>query len=134
INVSPAADAKTTILELHPTTDGSYISMKKHLNNGIDMPSCFIANHDCIALGSMRALKECGYSIPQDISIIGFDSISFSAVSDPPLTTFYVPCAEISEHAVQTLFNYIGSKSRIPIKSMIGTRFIERSSVVKAEP
>ncbi|MBB6479755.1 substrate-binding domain-containing protein [Spirochaeta isovalerica] len=49
--------------------------------------SALICFSDYIALGAMKACKETGFRIPDDISIVGFDDISFSEFSDPPLTT-----------------------------------------------
>ena len=43
----------------------------------------------------MRALQDHGYKIPEDVSIIGFDDLSFSAIAYPPLTTMKVPSDEI---------------------------------------
>ena len=50
----------------------------------------FFAENDTIALGAMKALKEKGYKIPNDVSLIGFDDIPYSSISSPTLTTIHV--------------------------------------------
>lgn len=63
-----------------------------------------IAFNDYLALGAMRAIKDRGLRIPQDIAITGFDDIEFARFADPPLTTV----RRYSEHAatmVATLFD-----------------------------
>ena len=65
------------------------------------IPTAYFADNDTIAIGAMRALKEYGYGIPEDVSIIGFDNISFRAISDPPLTTINVYKREMGGTAVR---------------------------------
>ena len=43
-----------------------------------------------VAIGAIKAIREAGYSIPEDISIVGFDDIPFSAVTMPALTTMRI--------------------------------------------
>lgn len=43
-----------------------------------------------IALGAMKALQEMGYKIPEDVSVVGFDDLPFSEISNPALTTLRV--------------------------------------------
>ncbi|MDR1533289.1 MAG: LacI family DNA-binding transcriptional regulator [Clostridiales bacterium] len=95
------------IYALHPTMDGAYASMLKLLEKHTIFPSALCANNDSIAIGAMKAMKGNGISIPRDISIVGFDGIPFSAVSEPPLTTMAVPCEDIAMQAVRLLLNRI---------------------------
>ncbi len=59
--------------------------------------------NDLVALGSMHAIQEKGKSIPYNYSIIGFDNISFSSISNPPLTTIAQPIKEIASGAFKTI-------------------------------
>lgn len=59
------------------------------------LPSCAFADNDSIAIGAIKALKEVGYRVPDDISVIGFDDIPYSAITSPPLTTIRVSRQEI---------------------------------------
>ncbi len=60
------------------------------MNRGVQLPSALFASNDIIAYGSIKALKEKGYRLPEGVSIIGFDDLPMSAVMDPPLTTMNV--------------------------------------------
>ncbi|GFI38178.1 HTH-type transcriptional repressor PurR [Lachnospiraceae bacterium] len=81
----------------------------------------------------MRALKESGYDIPGDVSIVGFDNVSFGAMVEPALTTIHVYKQEMGEMAVRELLFAIENKSRIHLKIQVCTEFVERDSVRKIE-
>ena len=67
------------ICRVFPTMDGARKSFGEALDRGIALPTAFLANNDSIALGAMRAMQERGIRVPQDISMIGFDGLPFSA-------------------------------------------------------
>ena len=50
-----------------------------------------VAANDDMALEAIRALKKRGYRVPEDVSVIGFDNISATVFSDPPLSTVHQP-------------------------------------------
>jgi DNA-binding LacI/PurR family transcriptional regulator len=72
-----------------------------------DRPTAVFAASDRLAIGAMAAVKEEGYRVPEDISIVGFDDIDVSAYCDPPLTTVRVPAHEIGTLAVSILMDSI---------------------------
>jgi len=111
--------------------DDSYKNMGQYLDNHNDLPTAFCADNDIIALGVCKALKEHGYEIPEDISIIGFDDISYCEISSPPLTTIRVFKQEMGALAVRRLVNVIKSGNNIKTKTQICTEFVERESVRK---
>lgn len=118
---------------VEPTLDGSYQDMKEYLkkNKGKQLPTALFAFNDIIALGAMRAMQEDGRSIPEDISIIGFDDIPFSALSNPNITTVKVFTEEMGSLAVRRLIDKINDEETVALKIEIDTKLIERSSVVK---
>ncbi len=118
----------SNIYYVAPTPEGAYTSIKEMLINGRTFPSALVANNDSIALGTMKALKEFGYRFPEDISIIGFDSIPYSSISDPPLTTIKVPCSDIGIWAVRLLLDRIKFPSSSVTKMLISTELIVRNS------
>lgn len=128
-----AMDPEYTI-RLHPTTDGSYLDMTNSLKRRPKMPTAFLADNDIIALGAMKALQEAGYSIPDDISIIGFDDIPFCEIFSPSLTTVRVFKENMGEEAVRMLHNIIQTSDReheAALKLEVSTEFIIRNSVKK---
>lgn len=113
---------------LTPTLLGSYQSMKDYLVHNISLPSCAFADNDTIAIGAIKALKEFNYKIPEDISIIGFDDIPFSAINSPALTTMVVPKKLIGSVALRQLHTSIENPSFQNIKTLVGGTIVVRES------
>ena len=110
--------------------ESAYEEMKKYLENTDRLPTAFFADNDVIAIGAMRAMKEKGIRIPEDISIVGFDDISFGAVSTPGLTTIRVFKQEMGEVAVRRALDHIRYTGKnVEMKIQVCTEFIERGSV-----
>lgn len=110
----------------------AYQKMKEYLANAKDIPTAFFADNDVIAIGSMRAIKECGYNVPDDISLIGFDNVAYGIVSDPPLSTVHVFKQELGARAVREVLSAPVNNSRAKVKIQVCTEFVERKSVKEA--
>ena len=54
-------------------------------------PTAVFVASDVVALGAMRAIKNAGLRIPQDMAVVGFDNIPMADYYDPPLTTVSIP-------------------------------------------
>ena len=107
----------------------AYEGMKEYLRQVPSLPTAFFADNDLIAIGAMQALKECGYDIPKDVSVVGFDNLSFGMVSNPPLTTIHVYKHEMGELAVRELVQAIEDPKKVKAKIQVYTDFVERGSV-----
>lgn len=70
-------------------------------------PTAIVCSNDVTAIGAMHAISESGLSIPQDISLIGFDDVRFSQFTVPPLTTVRMSGSDIAREAVSTLRNLV---------------------------
>jgi LacI family transcriptional regulator len=70
-------------------------------------PTAIFAANDMSALGAMSALREAGLSVPDDISLVGFDDVSIAEHVHPSLTTVRQPLAQMSRAAVNTLLAMI---------------------------
>ena len=106
-------------------------NMKRFLSEKVKLPTAFFADNDMIALGAMKAMAEFGIRIPEDISIVGFDDLTFSSISYPPLTTLRVPKQEMGRAVVRRLRDILKDNDGIKIKMQMCTQFIERESVKK---
>ena len=73
-------------------------------------PTAVFCANDEMAIGAMKAARDAGLRVPTDLSIIGFDDISFAAFTDPPLTTIRQPRRELGRAAVAALLE--GSRVR----------------------
>lgn len=116
-------------IKLHPTLNGAQETMKEYLRGKPELPSAYVAINDIIALGAMKALKDQGYKIPRDVSILGFDNMPFGEISSPSLTTFNVLKEEIGQVATRLLISQNNERSRVPVKVEVLTELIERDSV-----
>ncbi len=67
------------------------------------LPTGVIVANDMMALGAMQEFREASLAIPRDISIVGFDDITFAALAEPPLTTVHSPRIEIGRKAIEAL-------------------------------
>lgn len=114
---------------LSTTMDGAYHDMLSYLCKSPKLPTAFFADNDMIAIGAMKALQECHYNIPDDISIIGFDDLPFCEICTPRLTSVRVPKQEMGRIAVQRMTQIIKEGNRLKLKIQICTDFIERDSV-----
>ena len=75
------------------------------------------------------ALKEKGYKIPQDVSLIGFDDIPYSSISSPTLTTIHEQRNIMGKQSVIQLMQLIEDPRFMPMKTQITGRLVVRSSV-----
>ncbi|MCZ7568780.1 MAG: substrate-binding domain-containing protein [Ardenticatenaceae bacterium] len=66
-------------------------------------PAAIFAVGDTLAIGAMRAIKEHGLRVPEDIALIGYNDIEMAAVVEPPLTTVAAPTHELGATAMQML-------------------------------
>lgn len=117
------------VFTLEPTMEGAYNSMLDSLKKDIKLPTAFFADNDIIAFGTIKALREFGIQVPNQISIIGFDDMPFCEMIDPALTTIRVFKQRMGMLAVDRLINKIEGNIYEYIKLEIGTILIERKSV-----
>ena len=84
-----------------------YEAMSKLLAN---KPDAVFAASDGMALGAIRCIEDAGYSIPNDIAVIGFDGFLPGAVSIPSLTTIEQPVSDTGSYAVELLQQLLGGQ------------------------
>lgn len=119
-------------LLLEPTLEGAYRDMKEILENkSLKLPTAYFALNDIIALGAIRAMKEIGIGIPEQISVVGFDDMPFCEISSPRLTTVRVHKQYIGKTAIKRLIQKIAEKDEIKLKIEINTEVVVRDSVKK---
>ena len=85
-----------------PDMEGGYENMK-YLLNQKKRPDGIFAGNDYQALGAMRAIREAGLRIPEDISVVGFDALRFNDYLEHPLTTIRQPQRQLGCEALKVL-------------------------------
>ncbi len=73
------------------------------------LPTAFFCFNDDTAIGVIRALQDRGYSVPEDMSVMGFDDIPFASNVTPALTTIRQPRSQIGEHAMTCLLDRLAN-------------------------
>ena len=91
-------------------------------------PSAIFAQNDRMAVGAIRALREAGLNVPEDVSVIGFDDIPLASYFDPPLTTVRQPMQECGRRAARLLIETVLNPDRAPEQILTESRLIERRS------
>lgn len=117
------------IITVTPNLEGAYEDTSRYLEHRRDLATAYFADNDLMGLGAMKAFAEHGFRIPQDVSIIGFDDLPFSALSSPPLTTVFVPNGELGAMAARRISHIIQQKETCTAKFEVGTRFVVRDTV-----
>ncbi len=96
-----------------------------------EMPSAFFCNCDETAYALVNQLKARGYSVPDDISVVGYDNHIYSTISNPRITTIDVNSAQMSGEAVETIIRKIRDKGYRRGRVLVAGDLIERDSVKK---
>jgi len=92
-----------------------------------DPPTAIVCGNDVLAFGALFEAKVLGISVPQDLSVVGFDDLPLARHIDPPLTTMHVPSAEMGRRAADYLLERLGGETPSP-STELDVRLIVRSS------
>jgi LacI family transcriptional regulator, repressor for deo operon, udp, cdd, tsx, nupC, and nupG len=93
-----------------------------------DPPTAVFVFNDEMAIGAIKALKDSGKKIPEDIAVIGFDNINASTIIEPNLTTIDQPKYEIGKKAMNLLLKRIKGESLEKTKIVLNDQLIIRES------
>jgi LacI family transcriptional regulator len=109
------------------TQQDAYVQMKRLLALE-SPPTAVLLMNDYGAMGGLRAVKEMGYGVPQDISILGFGDVPFASMTDPPLTTVREPFQEMGYQAANMLLKLIQGKRFAPKHVVLPVELVIRKS------
>ena len=129
VRAAGMSTAASPVLRLTPSQEGAYADMKRLLDAGERPADCYFADNDLIAIGAMQALRERGFSIPEDVAIVGFDDLPTCEFTTPPLTTVMVPKLYMGQTAVSRAIQLIEDRGEQGLKIEVATRLIRRKSV-----
>jgi DNA-binding LacI/PurR family transcriptional regulator len=117
------------------TVDGGLNAMARLLELP-DPPTAILASNDLTAMGAMSAVRRHGWSVPKDVSVIGFDDIHFAEFFEPPLTTIRVSRRDLGETAFRALLNHnqpdVEGAGAHGVDYPLATTFVVRSSTAVA--
>lgn len=96
-------------------------------------PTAIFAISDMQAIGVIKALKGMGLSVPEDISVVGFDNVTFSEIYDPGITTVSQPTYKMGSKAMNILIDELKGVSKAPQQIIMKHELIIRDSARKIE-
>lgn len=115
----------TLIVEGDFSEAGGYLAVQRLLPHQPD--ALFVAS-DTMALGALRALREAGVAVPEEVAVIGFDDLPQAAIANPPLTTVRQPIRRVGALAVETLLDILTHGPEPPRRLVLATQLIIRAS------
>lgn len=93
-----------------------------------DKPTAIFAANDKIAVGAIKAIKEFGLKVPEDISIIGFDNIEEGKYLETPLTTMQMELVEMAELATNNIIDSIENDTNFSENYNVAITLVLRKS------
>ncbi len=91
-------------------------------------PTAIFASSDYLAIGAVMGLRDAGVSVPDAVSLIGFDDMPFGALLTPPLTAIRQPVEQIGRQGFQLLLQLLDGKTPPPL-TQLPVALIRRQSV-----
>lgn len=92
--------------------------------------TAIVCGNDLLAYGTIKECEKCGYRVPEDVSVIGFDDLPLSAYTTPALTTIRQDRLELGKcgyMALHSLMNHVSVS-----KTLLRSEFVIRNSTAKA--
>ncbi len=109
------------------TRESGYQAMRELLNRE-EVPTAVFISNDQMAVGGVKAIKEKGFQIPEDIAIVGFSDTQFASCIEPPLTTIKEPIYKEGVMAAEMLIELINGKEINKPQITLPTKLIIRES------
>jgi DNA-binding LacI/PurR family transcriptional regulator len=92
-------------------------------------PTAIFACNDLMAFGVLQAARELSLRCPEDLSIAGFDSLEFTKLTDPSLTSVYQPGYQLGATAARLLLQRVDGMRSAPERVLLPTELKKRDSV-----
>ena len=116
---------ESLIVEGDFTESGGYAAMQRLLPA---KPDAVFAASDIMAIGAMRAVREAGLKVPDDIAFVGFDDLPISTLANVQLTTVRQPVVQFGVKAVEILIEQIEGGNTTPRRTILDTELVIRES------
>jgi DNA-binding LacI/PurR family transcriptional regulator len=101
-----------------PSHDPGYFAAQRLLDSKKPFTALFAFN-DVSAIGAIRAFREAGLRVPQDVSVVGFDDVQSAAFQNPGLTTVRQPLRTMGILAAEAILRQIASPTERPASRQV---------------
>ena len=125
---------------LDPEENLSYVQCRFSIRDGYQNTMEILKEHkditavfafsDVTAVGALRAICDCGYSVPEDISLIGYDGIEFTEYTVPRISTVRQDIDQLAKKSVEDLLFRI-SYPRAPVHRFVPFEVLDKESIRK---
>jgi len=122
----PVDNRSIELVQGYGELEEGYLAMARLFRRRSDLTAVFASN-DLLALGAMKWLRESGLTVPDQVSVVGFDDISFAALANPSLTTIHLPKQDIGRGLAQLMFDQIDGITS-DLSRELTTRLVIRGS------
>ncbi|SDG49960.1 transcriptional regulator, LacI family [Onishia taeanensis] len=120
------------IIATNLLADGGHAAMRELLEKG-QPPQAVFAFNDLVAIGAIRAAHEAGLSVPDKLSVIGYDDIDVGRYTCPALTTIHQPIYELGATAIAQLIDRLEHQRPFAPLTALPPRLVLRESVRQRE-
>jgi LacI family transcriptional regulator len=124
VRAAGQTDALSFVERAEFTRRGGYEAGRRLLKNPDRAPDGLFVSSDVQALGLLRAAREAGVRVPEDLAVISFDGTEDAAYSDPPLTSIEQPVEEIAATALAAVL----TDPFVPVHERVDVRLVTRAS------
>ena len=100
----------------------------RQLLHSSNPPTAIFCSNDYLAIGAMQGATALNYSIPQDLSVVGYDDMPLAAYLIPPLTTVHQPAFRMGEVGTEHLLQRIAHPECAPLQRLLDIKLVERGS------
>ncbi|SDY45450.1 transcriptional regulator, LacI family [Micromonospora pattaloongensis] len=102
-------------------------AMRRLLEVCPELDAVFVAS-DLMACGALRALRDAGRRVPEDVAVVGFEDASIARQADPPLTTVFQPVEEMGRQMARLLVSRIRREELAAPYVLLDTHLVPRAS------
>ncbi len=96
-----------------------------------DRVTAIFTYNEATALGAIKAVQNAGLSVPEDISVLGYNDTVLASYMHPPITGIHIYMDEMARAAVEALQKIIKGYVNVPFTTLIPTTLMERGSIKK---
>lgn len=104
-------------------------TLRRSLSGAADLPDAFFCANDYLGTSAAKALHELGFSVPDDISLVGVDNNPLGKMAIPSLTSIDVHCRLQAELSISKLISFVRGADYEPLRFLVPTALAEGESV-----
>lgn len=132
--LSDAGFGEPTVVNVDISYEKAYQDMAAWLATNPKLPDGFFAENDVLAAAAIRAMKDSGIQVPEQVSVVGFDDVPITQMTEPQITSIKSFMDDLGAVAANLLFQRIrqvekGAPTQSYQQIYVSTQLVERSSV-----